>query len=262
MAASRARPDDRGVIGQQTATAPRFASSSRRDRAIPGTRALLVTVDDNVRGRLDPALERHDLRMAQATCARTALRTMFHEQPELILLDLALPERAAWTVLERIRELCDAPVIALGATGDEPEIVDSLRAGADVHVARPLSTMEVLAFSAALLRRSAPRPGRKRTYYADGAVELDLRQVEVRVDGTPLYLTPLEMRLLTELMEHPNQTLSSAQLLARVWGDDVTERERVKIYIGYLRAKFRSVGAEAPIVTVRGFGYRYVAEPA
>jgi two-component system KDP operon response regulator KdpE len=120
--------------------------------------------------------------------------------------------------------------------------------------------MELIAFSGALLRRSAPSGERERTFYADGAVELDLLQAEVHVNGTPVHLTPLEMRLLTELMEHPNQTLSAAQLLDRVWGPHVTEAERVKIYIGYLRAKFKAAGTEAPIVTVRGFGYRYVVE--
>jgi DNA-binding response OmpR family regulator len=250
------------VISQQIAPAGRFARIGRDHRAEPTGHVLVVSADNLVRSLIGHALERDDLAATAAATGQEALRTLFHEQPDIVIVDLELPGGAGWELLGRIRDLCDAPVIVLGARGDEQELVKALRAGADVHLARPLSTIELLAYSAALLRRAGPRDDGRRTFYADGLVELDLRQAEARVGGELLQLTPLEMRLLTELMEHPNQTLSAAQLLDRVWGPGVTERERVKIYIGYLRAKFKAAGTEAPIVTVRGFGYRYVVDGA
>ena len=94
--------------------------------------------------------------------------------------------------------------------------------------------------------------------YADSLVEVDFQAAEARAGGQALNLTPLEFRLLTAFIRNPSQVLSPDQLLAMAWGDSGFARERVKIYVGYLRSKFRDAGIEdAPIETVRGFGYRY-----
>jgi DNA-binding response OmpR family regulator len=124
-------------------------------------------------------------------------------------------------------------------------------------VTKPFRTQELLARSEALLRRrrsAEEAPAR----YADPLVEVDFQAAEARAAGKPLNLTPLEFRLLTAFTRNPNQVLSPDQLLAMAWGDSGFGRERVKIYVGYLRSKFREAGVDdAPIETVRGFGYRY-----
>jgi DNA-binding response OmpR family regulator len=237
----------------------RFGPSRRAART---TTALVVAHDDLVRRQMVHALERENIEVAEVTSSQTAMRTMFDARPDLVVVDLALPAQEGWGLVERVRQICDAPLVVLGDGGGEAEVVRALNGGADVHVPRPLSTLELTAFVAAVLRRSSQPDDEARTFYHDGLVEVDLLRAEARVLGEPLQLTPLEMRLLIELMEHPNQTLSSMQLLERVWGDNVTGSDRVKIYIGYLRAKLRAAGAEPPIVTVRGFGYRYVVQAA
>ena len=138
----------------------------------------------------------------------------------------------------------------------ELEKVRALRSGADDYVTKPFGLQEVVARVEALLRRRAPRKEPPRTY-ADGLVEIDFQGAEAKADGHTLELTPLEYRLLSAFVQHPNQVLSADQLLELAWGESGFGRERVKIYVGYLRGKFREAGVEAPIETIRGFGYRY-----
>lgn len=240
---------------------PERASSSRLPRTPPaasGTKVLVISRDELIRLPLRRAFEREGMKVAEADSGRGGLRTLFDDRPDLVVLDLALAERSGLEVLERLRELCDAPVIALGTGGGERELVRALRAGGDVYLPRPLSALELLAYTVCLQRRSGSVEEQPATYYHDGFLEVDLRAAEARANDKALRLTPLEMRLLWELIAHPNQTLSADQLLSRVWGEGVSARNRVKIYVGYLRAKFKAVGEEAPIVTQRGFGYRYV----
>jgi DNA-binding response OmpR family regulator len=133
--------------------------------------------------------------------------------------------------------------------------VRGLRAGADDYVTKPFGRQELLARTAALLRR-AGRAGETVESYADSVLAIDALRREVRVAGREIALTPLEFRLLSELARHPNVVLSHEQLLALVWGDErAVSRDQVKLYVGYLR---RKLGPEANLIeTVRGFGYRY-----
>ncbi len=110
----------------------------------------------------------------------------------------------------------------------------------------------------ALLRRSGPRDDEPTTY-ADGVVTIDFAQREVTVRGSKVVLTPLEFKLLTVFVRHPNQVLSHEQLLELVWGDVLSgSRARAKLYVGYLRSKLGDAGADESLIeTVRGFGYRY-----
>jgi DNA-binding response OmpR family regulator len=246
-----------GVISQVSPSSGRFSRVAPVSPTAP--KVLLISGDDLIRRPVLRAYEREGMQAVAAPSGRDGLRTLFHERPEIVVLDLAVTEPCAWEVLERVRQLCNAPVIALGRTGAESEVVKALRSGADAYVRRPLSALELIAYTVSLHHRSDPTVEREQnTHYDDGFVEVDPSAAEARAAGRPLNLTPLEMRLLTELTAHSNQTLSHAQLLSRVWGDDVHDRERVKMLIGYLRAKFKAAGVEAPIVTQRGFGYRYV----
>jgi DNA-binding response OmpR family regulator len=224
---------------------------------VKGRRVLLIDDDVDVRAMVRRLYERNEAEVIEASTGAEGLKALYGARPDLVLLDITMPELDGWRVLNRIRELTDVPVLMLTASDRELEKVRALRAGADDYVTKPFGMQELLARSEALLRR---RRSKEETpvKYADSLVEIDFQAAEARAGGTPLHLTPLEFRLLTAFIRNPNQVLSPDQLLAMAWGDSGFARERVKIYVGYLRSKFRDAGVEeAPIETVRGFGYRY-----
>ncbi|MEX2103473.1 MAG: response regulator transcription factor, partial [Gaiellaceae bacterium] len=221
-------------------------------------RILFVDDDADIRGLLRQLLERAGYDLIEASNGKDGLRAFYASAPDLVLLDVSMPEMDGWQTLERIRDLSDVPVLMLTARTAELERVRGLKAGADDYVAKPFGRQELLARVEALLRRAGPRQEEEKTY-ADGLVTIDFPQRAVTVAGEPVALTPLEFKLLTVFIRHPNQVLSHDQLLEQVWGDALTgSRARTKLYVGYLRQKFRGAAPEAdPIETVRGFGYRY-----
>src|SRR5215203_3835785 len=219
-------------------------------------RVLLIEDDEDSRLLLRRVLERAGMTVVEAATGTEGLRELYGSHPDVVLLDIGLPEIDGWRTLERIRELTDVPVMMVTGETSELEKVRALRAGADDYVTKPFGLQEIVARVEVLLRRQSPRKEPPRAY-ADGLVEIDFQAAEVRADGRPLALTPLEYRLLAAFVNHPNRVLSADELLELAWGESGFGRERVKIYVGYLRAKFRDVGVEAPIETIRGFGYRY-----
>jgi DNA-binding response OmpR family regulator len=220
--------------------------------------AVLVVDDDaDVRELVAELLARAGYSVSQAPNGRAALKLLFEERPDLVLLDISMPELDGWATLERIRELSDVPVMMLTALGAELEKVRALRAGADDYVTKPFGRQELLARVESLLRR-APTP-EVRDAYRDRLLEVDFSQRRVRAGDEQIELTPLEFRLLTAFVDNPGQLLTHDQLLELAWGGDRgTSRDQVKLYVGYLRRKLAAAGVPpAAIETVRGFGYRY-----
>ncbi|MEO8289977.1 MAG: response regulator transcription factor [Gaiellaceae bacterium] len=221
-------------------------------------RVLVVDDDSDIRGLLRELLGRAGYDVVEAESGKSGLRQLYAASPDLVLLDVSMPELDGWQTLERIRDLSEVPVIMLTARGGELEKVRGLKGGADDYVTKPFGRQELLARVEALMRRSGPRADEPTTY-ADGLLSIDFSQREVTVAGTKADLTPLEFRLLAAFVRHPNQVLSHDQLLELVWGDTLEgSRARAKLYVGYLRQKLADAGADSsPIETVRGFGYRY-----
>jgi DNA-binding response OmpR family regulator len=223
-------------------------------------RARLLVVDDDadIRRLVRELLERAGYDVVDAPNGREGLRTLYSTAPDLVLLDVSMPELDGWQTLERIRDVSDVPVVMLTARAAELEKVRGLKAGADDYVTKPFGRQELLARVEAHLRRAGEREEQPGTY-ADALIEIDFAQRAVTVGGRPVALTPLEFKLLSTFVRHPNQVLSHEQLLELVWGDALTgSRARTKLYVGYLRQKLADAGAEiSPIETVRGFGYRY-----
>jgi DNA-binding response OmpR family regulator len=222
------------------------------------SRHILVADDDpDIRGLLRELLDRRGFVVSEASNGQQALRTFFDERPDLVVLDVTMPVLDGWKTLERIRELSDVPVVMLTAKATEMEKTRGLRAGADDYVTKPFGRQEFLARVEALLRRTGARDAEP-TSYSDAFVTIDFSQRTVSVRGEPVDLTPLEFRLLTAFVRHPNQVLSQGQLLELVWGDASASREQVKLYVGYLRKKLVPDAPDsAPIETRRGFGYSY-----
>jgi DNA-binding response OmpR family regulator len=222
-----------------------------------GRRILVVDDDPDIRGLLRELLDRRGFTVTEARDGQEALRVFFDERPDLVVLDVAMPGLDGWKTLERIRELSDIPVIMLTAKATELEKTRGLQAGADDYVTKPFGRQELLARIEALLRRTGRRAAQPEVY-SDGFLTIDFAQRTVTAGGESVDLTPLEFRLLTTFVRHPNQVLTHEQLLELVWGDAHAAREQVKLYVGYLRKKLSPHAPDSgPIETKRGFGYSY-----
>jgi len=227
-------------------------------------RILVVDDDPEVRSLVRTLLERAGATVREAGDGREALRIFFDARPDLVILDVEMPELDGWETLERLRDLSEVPVLMLTARDAEMEKVRGLRAGADDYVTKPFGRQEFLARVNALLRRSSGAKPVERETYHDGLITIDVADARVTVNGTEVQLTPLEFRLLVAFVRNPDQVLSRDQLLDLVWGDaSGVAADQVKLYVGYLRRKLEPAldAVEMPITTVRGFGYRYTSTP-
>jgi DNA-binding response OmpR family regulator len=226
---------------------------------VKSDKVLIVEDDDDLRELVRTVVEREGMSAIGAADGREGLRHFYEHRPELVILDIGLPELNGWQVLERLRELGDVPVLILTANASELDKVRGLRGGADDYVTKPFSRQELVARIEALLRRAGDTQGHGEVH-SDALIEIDFAQRRVMIRDRELDLTPTEFRLLAALVRHPNQVLSHDQLLEMAWGDAANRsRQQVKLYIGYLRRKLRDVADDDPIETVRGFGYRYRA---
>jgi DNA-binding response OmpR family regulator len=225
---------------------------------VSGAKILVVDDDGDIRGLVRSLLERSGHRVVEAADGHAGLKALYENPPDLVILDVAMPDLDGWTTLERIRDLTDVPVLMLTAHDAELDRVRGLKAGADDYVVKPFGRQELVARVDALLRRRRAA-GESPTTYADARLTILFDQQVVRYDDRELTLTPLEFQLLAAFVRHPNQLLSHTQLLELVWGGTVgTSPDQVKLYVGYLRRKLRpDAPASTPIETVRGFGYRY-----
>src|SRR6478609_10828384 len=222
------------------------------------SRVLVVDDDDDIRNLVRTLLERTGAVVHDAPNGREGLREFHSWRPDLVVLDVSMPELDGWNVLDRIRDMSAVPVLMLTARGDELERVRGLQAGADDYVVKPFGKQELVARVQALLRRAGARGGEQESY-ADDRLTIDFAQRAVTFDGAEIALTPLEFKLLAAFVRHPRQVLSRDQLLELVWGDAYgVSGDQVKLYVGYLRRKLSPEDAtRVPIETVRGFGYRY-----
>src|SRR5205085_1751363 len=219
----------------------------------------VVDDDEDIRTLVATLLERTGATVRQAGDGREGLREFHAWRPDLVVLDVNMPGLDGWTVLERIRDMSNVPVLMLTARGAELERVRGLQAGADDYMVKPFGRQEFVARVQALLRRSRPPGEERQDTYADERLMIDFAQRGVTFDGREISLTPLEFKLLSALVRHPRQVLSRDQLLELVWGDAYgVSGDQVKLYVGYLRRKLDPEQPDrVPIETVRGFGYRY-----
>jgi len=221
------------------------------------TRVLVVDDEADIRELVRELLGRAGYDVVEAPNGSEALKLFYSQQPDFVILDVQMPVLDGWETLTRIRDVSDVPVLMLTARAEELDKVRGLRAGADDYLTKPFGRQELLARVSANLRRAGTRETVPELY-ADAFVTIDFAQRSVFAGDDQVSLTPLEFRLLTAFVQNPNQVLSHEQLLELVWGDErATERDQVKLYVGYLRRKLGTSGDDPPIETVRGFGYRY-----
>lgn len=224
---------------------------------------LVVEDDEDVRLLIADLLERANYRVSEAGDGRTGLRLFHERRPDVIVLDISMPELDGFQVLERIRDLSDTPVLMLTAHNTELERVRGLKAGADDYLGKPFGRQELLARVEALLRRVRDTQRQAPTVYSDEFLEIDFAGRTVSVLGELVSLTPLEFRLLSAFVRHRDQVLSGDQLLEQAWTDTAgRSTDQVKLYVSYLRRKLTvDPNRPVPIETMRGFGYRYSVAP-
>ena len=223
-------------------------------------KVLIVDDEPDVRALVRSALSyaRQDLTAVEAADGDEALAMIHLERPDLVVLDLALPKRDGFAVLEQVREKTDLPIIVLTARGLEEDKIKGLRLGADDYLTKPFSPRELVARIESVLRRSAPRAPRSGTIDThDLAIDLTARRV--RRAGKDIHFTPTEFNLLAELASHPGEALTHDTLLTRVWGPEYRyETQYLKVYVGRLRDKIEPAPEEPTLIqTVRGVGYRF-----
>ena len=224
------------------------------------TRVLIVEDDPNIVDLIRSNLTVRGVDTCVSGDGSKALALLETEQPDIVLLDLMLPEVDGFELCRQIRERSPVAIIVVSARGGERDKVTALNMGADDYMTKPFGIEELLARILATLRRTRPAEAGEQTVpsvITIGDVQIDLTAQQVRRAGTVVHLTPTEFALLRELALNRGKLLSRAHLLRRVWGRGYeTETEYVRVYIRRLRAKLEPPGAAPLIITQPRAGYR------
>lgn len=219
-----------------------------------------MLIDDKaVIGALGLLLEHAGYKTASAYNAQQGLRQAYNEHPDLILLDVNLPDRDGFTVLQRLREQTDSPIVMLTARTAAADKVRGLDEGADDYIIKPFDTQELLARVRKHLHRAHPRPLNKDNYVVDEQLSIDFGAHHLIVDGAAVNLTPLEWRVLRRLVEGAGQIVSPYELLMAGWGRDKQEdTHSIKVHISSLRRKLGDRSRPNRYIhTEREMGYRF-----
>ncbi|MCX6065898.1 MAG: response regulator transcription factor [Chloroflexi bacterium] len=226
-------------------------------------RRRILVVDDEERMvrfiRLN--LEHDGFQVSEAFNGKQAVQRLRDVNPDLILLDIMMPDLDGFEVLEMVREISNVPVIMLTAKGEEDDRVRGLEKGADDYVTKPFSPRELVSRVRAVLRRTEGATGSMHGLIeVDERLKIDFDRREVWLEGKIVKLRPTEYRLLFHLVQNAGWVVSHDQLLAKVWGYEYRDEPHyVRLYINYLRQKLEKDAANPIyILTERGVGYRFV----
>lgn len=225
-------------------------------------RTILVVDDEERMARFIRLNLEHDgFRVTEAYRGLEALELLRDEMPDVVLLDVMLPDIDGFEVLKMIREVSSVPVIMLTAKGEEDDRVHGLELGADDYVTKPFSPRELVSRVRAVLRRSEQSGvGSSDLIEVDDRLKIDFGRREVWVEGELVKLRPTEYRLLYHLVQNAGWVLTYDQLLSRVWGYEYRDEPHyVRLYVNYLRQKLEKDPSKPQyILTERGVGYRFV----
>lgn len=223
------------------------------------TTLLLIDDDATLIEALRIYLSRAGYEVRAATNGAEGLKEFYDQRPDLVILDVMMPQMDGWETCRRIRDLSTVPIIMLTAKGQETDRVKGLRLGADDYVSKPFSLKELEARIEAVLRRAERYESEEEpVLYVTDDIVIDSEHWEVRRNGERLDLTPTELRLLLYMAENAGRVLSHRQLLREVWGPDYVENtDYTKLFVWRLRRKIeKDPGDPQYILTERGIGYR------
>lgn len=225
-------------------------------------RRILIVEDERRMARFIRLNLEHDgFQVVEAGTGQQATQQLRDAFPDLILLDVMLPDLDGFHVLQTIREISDVPVIMLTAKGEEEDRVRGLELGADDYVTKPFSPRELVSRVRAVLRRvEAIKPGARTLIEVDDRLKIDFERRRVWVEGQLISLRPTEYRLLYHLVQNAGLVLTHDQILIKVWGYEYRDEPHyVRLYVNYLRKKIEKDPANPKyILTERSIGYRFV----
>jgi two-component system, OmpR family, KDP operon response regulator KdpE len=247
------------VFRPQTAT-----SSSLRDETSMRSDAILIIDDEpQIRRVVANAVKELTSHVLEAATAAEGLDLAAAQRPDLVVLDLGLPDMPGERVCRELRTWSTAPILVLSARHSDREKAELLDAGADDYVTKPFSTLELQARVRALLRRmrQAPTPADNGVVEVDGIV-IDPAKPSLKKDGVPVHLTKTEWELLRTLLRHAGRTLTHRQIFSAVWGNSFGDAQQyLRVHIRSLRRKIeRDPVRPRLIVTEPGVGYRFETE--
>jgi len=222
----------------------------------------VLVVDDElaIRDALGRKLKRDGFNVLMAGTGLEGLRLFHGERPDLVVLDIVMPEMNGMTVCQRIREIAETPVLMLSANAiSEEDIIEGLNSGADDYLVKPIRLNEFVARVQAILRRVQTTTSDAHIGYNDGYLNVDLQRRHVYVDGLRVHLTPTEFKLLIMLIDNAGRVVTQRELLEQVWGTEyVDDIYYPRVYISQLRRKIEpDVTNPAYIMTEHRIGYRF-----
>jgi two-component system KDP operon response regulator KdpE len=232
---------------------------------VTGPEPVVVVVDDEpqIRRFIRATLTSQHYRVHEAGTAAEGLVEAGTRQPDVMIVDLGLPDMDGLTFITRLREWSQVPIIVVSARGHESDKVAALDAGADDYLSKPFGTNELLARIRVALRHAARTADDSATsVFRQGDLEVDLGRRRVTVAGKETHLTPIEYRLLATLVKHAGKVLTRQQLLKEVWGKPYEEQAHyLHVYMGHLRRKIEVDPAQPRhLLTEPGVGYRLTAD--
>lgn len=224
---------------------------------------VIIVIEDEpqIRRFIKMALEAERCQVFEADTLQRGLIEAGTRQPDMVVLDLGLPDGDGVDFIRDLRTWSDIPVIVLSARTTEVDKVGALDAGADDYLTKPFGAAELLARVRAQLRRRSRIGGNAGTVFEFGKIRVDLGRRIVERAGEPVHLTPIEYRLLAYLITHPGSVMTHRQLLKNVWGPShADDSHYVRVYMGLLRKKVEDDPSQPRhIVTETGIGYRFIA---
>ena len=226
----------------------------------PHVTVLLIEDEPQIRRFLRSALATGPLTLIEAETAREGLAQAAGRKPDVVLLDLGLPDQDGLAVTRQLREWSAVPIIVISARGREQDKIDALDAGADDYLTKPFSLGELQARIRVALRHAAARAsGAGNPVYEAHGLRVDLAKREVTRAGAIVHLTPTEYRLLTALVKHAGRVLTHRQLLREVWGPGAQEQSHyLRVYVNQLRQKLEADATRPQLLkTEPGVGYRF-----
>ena len=231
----------------------------------PSTPPIVLVIEDDapIRRFLRAGLESQGFVLVEAESGEDGIAQAAMRSPDLVLLDLGLPDVDGVDVVRRLREWTAVPVVVLSARGQESDKIRALDAGADDYVTKPFAMGELLARMRAALRRAARTgDGEAASVVETGALRVDLAQRQVTVAGREVKLTPREYKLIAALAHHPGRVLTHEVLLRTVWGPAYTSQHHyLRVYMAQLRHKLEADPSRPRgLLTETGVGYR-LADP-
>lgn len=224
-------------------------------------KVLVIDDDDSTVQLISLLLERRGYEVIKASRAEEGLRKAYRTHPDLVLLDIMMPDMDGWEVCRRLRELSDVPIIFLSARTETKDVVRGLEMGADDYILKPYDNDELIARVRAHLRRSPQPVVSEELVFNGGEFRVNFLNREVRVRNKTIHLTPKEFNLLGVLVRNSGRVITRAELVKEAWGPEYADAiDNLKLYIHYLRQKIEQ-DPEHPeyILTSRGVGYRFAS---